>query len=53
MLIGHQHGAVELARMETATGLDPATRALAAETDETVRASIQRLLRMAGPGATG
>ncbi|MEV4623686.1 DUF305 domain-containing protein [Asanoa sp. NPDC049573] len=47
MLIGHQHGAVELARMETAGGADPATRDLAAHTDETVRAQIQRLLKMA------
>jgi uncharacterized protein (DUF305 family) len=48
MLTGHLHGAVELARMETATGIDPATRELAAHTDETVRAEIQRLLRMVG-----
>ncbi|MEV4535940.1 DUF305 domain-containing protein [Asanoa sp. NPDC049518] len=48
MLIGHQHGAVELARMETATGVDPPTRELAARTDETVRTQIQRLLRMVG-----
>ena len=48
MLIGHEHGAVELARMETGTGADPATRELAAHTDETVRARIQQLLRMVG-----
>ncbi|GIF70775.1 DUF305 domain-containing protein [Asanoa siamensis] len=48
MLTGHQHGAVELARMEAATGIDPATRELAARTEETVRAQIQRLLRMVG-----
>ncbi|MEV0714274.1 DUF305 domain-containing protein [Asanoa sp. NPDC050611] len=48
MLIGHQHGAVELARMETASGIDPATRDLASRTDETVRTQIQRLLRMVG-----
>ncbi|GIF50767.1 DUF305 domain-containing protein [Asanoa ferruginea] len=46
MLIGHQHGAVELAHMETATGVDPATRELAARTDETVRAQLQQLLKM-------
>ena len=48
MLTGHQHGAVELARMETAGGIDPATRDLAADTDQTVRARIQQLLRMVG-----
>ncbi|SNT00702.1 Uncharacterized conserved protein, DUF305 family [Asanoa hainanensis] len=48
MLIGHQHGAVELARMETTSGIDPPTRELAARTDETVRAQIQKLLRMVG-----
>lgn len=46
MLIGHEHGAVELARMETATGADQPTRELAARTDENVRARIQQLLRM-------
>ncbi|GAA1864795.1 DUF305 domain-containing protein [Asanoa iriomotensis] len=46
MVIGHQHGAVELARMEAAAGTDPETRDLATRTDETVRAQIQRLLRM-------
>ncbi|MDG4820477.1 DUF305 domain-containing protein [Asanoa sp. WMMD1127] len=46
MLVGHQHGAVELARMETAGGLDPDTKELATRTDETVRAQIQKLLRM-------
>ncbi|GIF68976.1 DUF305 domain-containing protein [Asanoa ishikariensis] len=46
MLIGHQHGAVELARMETASGVDPPTRELATRTDETVRTQIQQLLRM-------
>ncbi|MGN9906994.1 DUF305 domain-containing protein [Phytohabitans sp. LJ34] len=46
MLIGHQHGAVELARMEATGGQNPQVKALAARTDETVRAQIQQLLRM-------
>lgn len=46
MLIGHQHGAVELARMEATSGQNPQVKALAARTDETVRAQIQQLLRM-------
>ncbi len=46
MLIGHQHGAVELARMESASGVDPPSRELAARIDETVRTQIQKLLRM-------
>ena len=46
ILIGHQHGAVELSTMETAAGVNPEARAFAAETDETVRAQIQRMLRM-------
>lgn len=46
MLIGHQHGAVELARMEVTGGQNPQVKALAARTDETVRAQIQQLLRM-------
>ncbi|MFC0528788.1 DUF305 domain-containing protein [Phytohabitans kaempferiae] len=46
MLIGHQHGAAELARMEAASGQNPQVKALAARTDEAVRAQIQQLLRM-------
>jgi uncharacterized protein (DUF305 family) len=46
MLIGHQHGAVELARMELTGGQNPRVKELAARTDETVRARIQQLLRM-------
>jgi len=46
ILIGHQHGAVELSTMETAAGVNPEARAFASETDETVRAQIQRMLRM-------
>jgi uncharacterized protein (DUF305 family) len=47
VLIGHQHNAVELARMETAEGLHPDVTALARRTDERLRAQIQQLLRMA------
>lgn len=46
MLIGHQHGAVELARMEATSGQNPQVKALAARTNESVRAQIQQLLRM-------
>jgi uncharacterized protein (DUF305 family) len=46
VLIGHQHGAVELARMETAGGADPRVKELARQTDETVRAQIRQMLRM-------
>jgi uncharacterized protein (DUF305 family) len=46
MLIGHQHGAVELARMEATSGQNPQVKALAVRTDEAVRAQIQQLLRM-------
>ena len=46
MLIGHQHGAVELARMETAGGANPEVKELARRTDEAVRAQIQQMLRM-------
>ncbi|MFD0747260.1 DUF305 domain-containing protein [Phytohabitans flavus] len=46
MLIGHQHGAVELARMEATSGQNPQVKELAKRTDETTRAQIQQLLRM-------
>lgn len=46
LLIGHQHGAVELARMAASGGRNPQVKALAARTDEAVRARIQQLLRM-------
>ncbi|MDQ7904467.1 DUF305 domain-containing protein [Phytohabitans sp. ZYX-F-186] len=46
MLIGHQHGAVELARMEATSGQNPQVKALAKHTDETTRAQIRQLLRM-------
>jgi uncharacterized protein (DUF305 family) len=50
VLIGHQHRAVELARMETTGGRHPRARELARAADERVRAEIQRLLRLvAGP----
>ncbi|BCB88289.1 DUF305 domain-containing protein [Phytohabitans suffuscus] len=46
LLIGHQHGAVELARMEATSGQNPQVKELAARTDEATRAQIQQLLRM-------
>jgi uncharacterized protein (DUF305 family) len=46
MLIGHQHGAVELARMEATSGQNPRVKELARRTDETTRGQIQQLLRM-------
>lgn len=46
MLIGHQHGAVELARMEASSGQNPQVKALAARTESAVRVQIQQLLRM-------
>jgi len=46
LLIGHQHGAVELSRMESASGQNPQVKDLAKRTDETTRAQIQQLLRM-------
>ncbi len=46
MLIGHQHSAIELSRMEVQGGTNPQAKELARHTDEDVRAQIQRLLRM-------
>jgi uncharacterized protein (DUF305 family) len=46
VLVGHQHNAVELARMETDEGLHPDVVASARRTDERLRAQIQQMLRM-------
>jgi uncharacterized protein (DUF305 family) len=46
VLVGHQHNAVELARMEAAQGLHPDVRAQARRTDERLRAQIQQMLRL-------
>ena len=46
MLIGHQHAAVNLTRMEAASGRNPQVRDLARRTDEQVRGQIQLMLRM-------
>lgn len=50
VLIGHQHNAVELARMETARGFHPDVKAGARKTDERLRAQIQQMLRMVAQG---
>jgi uncharacterized protein (DUF305 family) len=44
VLIGHQHSAVELARMEVGGGTNAQAKDLARQTDETLRTQIQRLL---------
>jgi uncharacterized protein (DUF305 family) len=46
LLIGHQHGAVELARMEATSGQNAQVKELARRTDEATRAQIRQLLRM-------
>jgi len=46
MLIGHEHGAVELMRMETAGGRHPDAKALATRIDAALRDRIPLLLRM-------
>lgn len=46
MLIGHQHAAVELVRMEIGGGTNQQAKDLARQTDESLHMQIQRLLRM-------
>ena len=48
LLIGHQHNAVELARMETAGGAYPEAKDLAKRIDESRTAQISMMLRMLG-----
>ncbi|HEU4426104.1 MAG TPA: DUF305 domain-containing protein [Pilimelia sp.] len=48
LLIGHQHNAVELARMELASGANPEVKALAKRIDESRRAQISLMLRYLG-----
>jgi uncharacterized protein (DUF305 family) len=46
MFVGHQHNAVELARMEIQGGENFKAKELAKRTDEAVRAQIQHMLRL-------
>ncbi|MEN3609404.1 DUF305 domain-containing protein [Plantactinospora sp. ZYX-F-223] len=46
LLIGHQHNAVELARMETKSGLHPEVRELARRIDLSRTAQIDQMLKM-------
>ncbi|MER7004040.1 DUF305 domain-containing protein [Dactylosporangium sp. NPDC000555] len=45
MLIAHQHNAIEMARMETGTGVNPGALDLARRIDESRTAEIQQMLR--------
>ncbi|MEV8513033.1 DUF305 domain-containing protein [Dactylosporangium sp. NPDC051484] len=45
MLIAHQHNAIEIARMETGTGVNPGALDLARRIDESRTAEIQQMLR--------
>ncbi|MDW5324685.1 DUF305 domain-containing protein [Plantactinospora sp. KLBMP9567] len=46
LLIGHQHNAVELARMETTSGVHPEVRELARRIDLSRTAQIDQMLKM-------
>ncbi|HTJ39687.1 MAG TPA: DUF305 domain-containing protein [Dactylosporangium sp.] len=45
MFIAHQHNAIEIARMETGTGVNPGALDLAKRIDESRTAEIQQMLR--------
>ncbi|WP_432986651.1 DUF305 domain-containing protein [Dactylosporangium sp. CA-233914] len=45
LLIAHQHNAIEIARMETGTGVNPGALDLAKRIDESRTAEIQQMLR--------
>ncbi|MFY1688064.1 DUF305 domain-containing protein [Plantactinospora sp. WMMB782] len=49
LLIGHQHSAVELARMETRSGSHPEVRELARRIDVSRTAQIDQMLKMLPP----
>ncbi|MEQ4301795.1 DUF305 domain-containing protein [Plantactinospora sp. B6F1] len=49
LLIGHQHNAVELARMETRSGIHPEVRELARRIDLSRTAQIDQMLKMLPP----
>jgi uncharacterized protein (DUF305 family) len=46
LLIGHQHNAVEIARMEVASGTNPEAKALAQRVDQSRTAEIEQMLKM-------
>jgi uncharacterized protein (DUF305 family) len=48
MFIGHQHGATELARMETGSGVNPGAKALAERIDKSRTAQIAQMLGYLG-----
>ncbi|MFI5907159.1 DUF305 domain-containing protein [Dactylosporangium sp. NPDC051541] len=45
LIIAHQHNAIEIARMETSTGVNPGALDLAKRIDESRTAEIQQMLR--------
>jgi uncharacterized protein (DUF305 family) len=48
-MIAHQDDAIQLARMELATGLDPGTKDFARRIDQSRTAEIKQMLRLRGP----
>lgn len=48
MMIAHQDDAIQLARMELATGLDPGTKDFARRVDQSRTAEIKQMLRLRG-----
>jgi uncharacterized protein (DUF305 family) len=48
-VIAHQDDAIQLARMELATGLDPGTKDFARRVDQSRTAEIKQMLRLRGP----
>jgi len=49
LLIGHQHGVVEVARMELAGGINPEAKALAQRITDSRRAQVAYMLSLASP----
>jgi uncharacterized protein (DUF305 family) len=48
-MIAHQDDAIQLARMELASGLDPGTKDFARRVDQSRTAEIKQMLRLRGP----
>jgi uncharacterized protein (DUF305 family) len=48
-MIAHQDDAIQLARMELATGLDPGTKDFAKRIDQSRTAEIKQMLHLRGP----
>jgi uncharacterized protein (DUF305 family) len=48
-MIAHQDDAIQLARMELATGLDPGAKDFARRVDQSRTAEIRQMLRLRGP----